>query len=180
MNSEKLCRKHRQVFPQSGFYLTISLRRAYPIRNSLETLYAVPSERTYDLPPFTIGVLVQMEGFTLYVAIRKMPTASFRDFDFTVPIWRIGRALDYAATIRSLLGENLEFIFSTMYTGLGGRALFNTDYIRYFRPSRKTFLAKNQDMALETLSLSPTTSGRQSRRNRIQSSPPTIRSVQLF
>ena len=77
-------------------------------------------------------------------------------FFFTVPIWRIGRSLEYAATICELFDENLQFLFSANFTGLVGRELFDTDNRRYFSSSYQGYVCTDSEVPLRTIQLSPT------------------------
>jgi len=130
-------------------------RRAKPFGRSIESSFLDQLGRPFSMYELSYWRSTVDAKFYLIRGYQEDADDHHPKFFYTVPIWRIGRSLDYAATICRLLGENLQFMFSANYTGLIGRELFDTENVRYFGSPFQRYVCADSDVALQTIQLSP-------------------------
>ena len=151
----KLMQEVATIVPSIWFLFVDFDHGAQPMGNSMEAVYLNPNESLFNARAFYYWRVRDDGRFYLVRSYQEDTVSGYSKLYYTVPIWRIGQALDYAAAVCSLIGIDLEFLFSASYTGLNGRELFDTDNRIDFWPARRTSRAGNETLSLKTVQVSP-------------------------
>ena len=129
--------------------------RSRPMGNSIETLYADPSDRPHDLHAYYYWRVRNDGKFYLIRGYQEDAANKSTEFIYNLPIWRIGQSLDYAANVCRLLGEDLEVLYSACYTGLRGRKLTGGYPGSEMWLDLRDYVCTSEEIALETKQFLP-------------------------
>lgn len=150
-----LMREVATLIPSIWFLFVDFDHEAQPVGSSMEAVYLNPNESLFNARAFYYWRVRNDGRFYLVRSYQEDTVSGYSKLYYSLPIWRIGQAIDYAAVVCGLIGTNLEFLFSAGYAGLSGRELFDTDNRIDFWPARRTSRAGNETLSLKTVQLSP-------------------------
>jgi hypothetical protein len=117
--------------------------RAAPAENGIETwLGHLDDNRFYREPQYCdfwraepVGNFFLIRGYDEDSVDRFKPgTVS----DITMPVWRVGEPMYFAARIAKLFGSNSRLLFGARYEGLSGRGLVSINGLRSMFGGRKS------------------------------------------
>ena len=128
--------------------------RAEPIGKTIETLYRDPGERQHSLEAWYYWTAKIDASFYLIRGYQEDDLKQTPWFHYTLPIWRIGQAMQYASIVCSHLGDDTEFFFSTQFAGLTNRRLSTGHDYQDFSLDLLDSFTLSPGMQLDTLRLS--------------------------